>query len=48
MRDLLLSIIFISLIILLVKACNTGKDVVECTIDIVHNYSEYADSVFNK
>lgn len=48
MRDFLLSIIWTSLFILLIKACNTNKDVVEYTIDIVHNYSEYADSVFNK
>lgn len=48
MRDLLISIIWTSLFILLIKACNADKDVVEYTIDAIHNYNEYADSVFNK
>ena len=48
MRNFLECIIFASLIVLSVKACNADRDVVEYTIDIVNDYSEYAGSVFNK
>lgn len=42
------ALIFSTLIVLSVKACSVDKDVVEYTIDVIHNYNEYADSVFNK
>ena len=32
---------------LVFKSCNNRKDIVKTTIDIVKQYSDYADSVFN-
>lgn len=43
--DVLLVVLFI---ILLVRACNSDKDMIEVAIDIYSHYKEYADSVLDK
>lgn len=48
MRDFLGCLILAIIIVLSIKACRADKDVIEYTIDVVHNYNEYADSIFNK
>lgn len=48
LKEIILSIIFISLLIFVIKACNNEKGVIKYSIDTIHEYYNYADSLFNK
>lgn len=45
MRDFIDVLLFVLFIILLVRACNSDKDMIEVAIDMYSHYKEYADSV---
>lgn len=45
MRDFIEVLLVVLFIILLVRACNSDKDMIEVAIDIYSHYKEYADSV---
>ena len=47
MRELISTILTIELIGFLIRACRSEKDLVQYSIDVVSEYYEYADSVFN-
>ena len=47
MRELISIILTIMLIGFLIRACNSDKGIVKYSIDVVSEYHEYADSVFN-
>lgn len=46
MKGCLLTVVYFLLAIFLIKACCSEKGVVKTTIDSIHEYCEYADSVF--
>lgn len=48
MRDFIEVLFVVLFIILLVRACNSDKDMIEAAIDIYSHYKEYADSVLVK
>lgn len=45
MRDFIEVLLVVLFIILLVRACNSDKDMIEVAIDIYSHYKKYADSV---
>lgn len=45
MRDFIEVLLVVLFIILLVRACNSDKDMIEAAIDIYSHYKEYAGSV---
>ena len=47
MRESISLIITILIIVFLCRACNSDKGLVKYSIDTVHEYYHYADSVFN-
>jgi hypothetical protein len=46
MKGCLITIVYALLAIFLIRACRSEKGVVKSTIDEIHEYCEYADSVF--
>lgn len=48
MRDIIEITLLVLIIILLVKSCNSDKDMIEVAIDMYSHYKEYADSVLVK
>ena len=48
MRDFIEVLFVVLFIILLVRACNSDKDMIEVAIDMYSHYKEYADSVLVK
>lgn len=46
MKEYLLAIVYVLIALFLIKACRSEKDVIKTTIDSIHEYYEYADSVF--
>lgn len=45
MGDFIKVLFVVLFIILLVRACNSDKDMIEVAIDMYSHYKEYADSV---
>lgn len=48
LKEIVSFILSLALIIFLCRACSSEKGLIKYSIDTIHEYYEYADSVFNK